>query len=429
MNNNDYMPMFEIDIQAGVAGQKGDQGDQGIQGIQGEQGPQGEQGIQGIQGVKGDTGAAGNGIASIEQKTVSTEDEGINVWRITQTNGQTDDFQVKNGSKGSKGDKGDVGAKGDTGATGNGISSITKTGTSGYVDTYTIAYTNGTSTTFEVTNGEVSEDELDEVKTQLDETTNELDRYKTIYNVLPKITETGESLTLNNTGEATLKLDLLGNTSQTGTPTPSTPIPVNVVSGDNDIVVANSDNTQSQTYEVDLGTLELCKIGDYQDYFTKNSDGQWCKYNAIGKSVLNGSETYYSNTSTTNEIRFTSNVFDGNRPNERDTGYCNYLMVQAESNHNGLSFYKNDANAYIWVSKTIASTIEAFKTWLTTHNTSIYYPLTTPYLSLIEDNNLIEQLDNIENAMSYQGTTNISQVNNDKPFIIDGIALKDLSEE
>ena len=46
-----------------------------------------------------------------------------------------------------------VGDKGDTGATGNGISSITKTGTSGLVDTYTITYTNGNTTTFTVTNG------------------------------------------------------------------------------------------------------------------------------------------------------------------------------------------------------------------------------------------------------------------------------------
>lgn len=48
------------------------------------------------------------------------------------------------------------GAKGDTGATGetgNGIASITKTGTSGLVDTYTITYTDGTTTTFTVTNG------------------------------------------------------------------------------------------------------------------------------------------------------------------------------------------------------------------------------------------------------------------------------------
>ena len=44
--------------------------------------------------------------------------------------------------------------KGSDGATGNGIVSITKTGTAGLVDTYTILYTNGQSTTFTVTNGQ-----------------------------------------------------------------------------------------------------------------------------------------------------------------------------------------------------------------------------------------------------------------------------------
>ena len=39
------------------------------------------------------------------------------------------------------------------GPTGNGISSIVKTGTSGLVDTYTIYFTNGDTTTFTVTNG------------------------------------------------------------------------------------------------------------------------------------------------------------------------------------------------------------------------------------------------------------------------------------
>ena len=49
--------------------------------------------------------------------------------------------------------RGNKGETGDTGETGNGIASITKTGTSGLVDTYTIAYTDGNSTTFTVTNG------------------------------------------------------------------------------------------------------------------------------------------------------------------------------------------------------------------------------------------------------------------------------------
>lgn len=51
------------------------------------------------------------------------------------------------------GDTGPKGDKGDKGDTGNGISSIRKTGTSGKVDTYTITYTDGTTSTFTVTNG------------------------------------------------------------------------------------------------------------------------------------------------------------------------------------------------------------------------------------------------------------------------------------
>jgi len=54
-----------------------------------------------------------------------------------------------------KGTKGDTGATGQTGPTGNGISSVTKTSTSSNVDTYTITYTNGTTTTFDVTNANV----------------------------------------------------------------------------------------------------------------------------------------------------------------------------------------------------------------------------------------------------------------------------------
>lgn len=65
--------------------------------------------------------------------------------------------------------KGDTGATGPTGATGNGIVSVTKTGTSGLVDTYTITFTNGTTTTFEVTNGEVTQAQLDAVIDDVDD--------------------------------------------------------------------------------------------------------------------------------------------------------------------------------------------------------------------------------------------------------------------
>lgn len=63
-------------------------------------------------------------------------------------------FGIPQGAKGDKGDPGAKGDKGDTGDTGNGIASIAKTATVGLVDTYTITFTDGTTTTFTVTNGE-----------------------------------------------------------------------------------------------------------------------------------------------------------------------------------------------------------------------------------------------------------------------------------
>lgn len=65
------------------------------------------------------------------------------------------------GPQGEKGDKGDVGPqgdkgdKGDKGDTGDGVAvtSISKTATDGLVDTYTVVFSDGTQTTFTVTNG------------------------------------------------------------------------------------------------------------------------------------------------------------------------------------------------------------------------------------------------------------------------------------
>ena len=87
-------------------------------------------------------GATGNGIASVAKTSTSGL---VDTYTITYTDGTTSTFTVTNGEDGQDGAPG---------ATGNGIVSITKTSTSGLVDTYTILYTNGTTSTFTVTNGQ-----------------------------------------------------------------------------------------------------------------------------------------------------------------------------------------------------------------------------------------------------------------------------------
>lgn len=83
-------------------------------------------------------GADGRGIASI----VKTATAGlVDTYTITYTDNTTSTFEVTNG------------AQGQQGADGVGISTIAKTSTNGLVDTYTITLSNGQTSTFEVTNG------------------------------------------------------------------------------------------------------------------------------------------------------------------------------------------------------------------------------------------------------------------------------------
>ena len=166
-------------------------GAQGVQGIQGIQGVPGKDGntpvitivggywyIDGVntwqqaQGVKGEDGVGISGI------TLSAQDGLVDTYTITYTNGSTSTFTVTNGAQGIQGIQGVPGVDGHTpvitiiegywhidgentylpaqgvkGEDGNGISSLFHSDTDGLIDTYTIIFTNGSTTTFTVTNG------------------------------------------------------------------------------------------------------------------------------------------------------------------------------------------------------------------------------------------------------------------------------------
>lgn len=68
--------------------------------------------------------------------------------------GDVDTGKPSRGIQGEQGIQGIQGEQGIQGIAGNGITSITKTSTSGNVDTYTILFTNNTTTTFQITNGD-----------------------------------------------------------------------------------------------------------------------------------------------------------------------------------------------------------------------------------------------------------------------------------
>lgn len=80
-------------------------------------------------GWKGERGYTGNSIASV---TMTGQSGLVDTYTVTFTDGNTSTFTVTNGSN---------------------ISTITRTGRNGLVDTYTVTLTNGQTTMFTVTNG------------------------------------------------------------------------------------------------------------------------------------------------------------------------------------------------------------------------------------------------------------------------------------
>ena len=136
----------------------------------GLQGPQGIQGIQGVQGEKGDAFAIQKVYSSIAEMNADYSGTDVAVGQFVMIDtGSVEDpdtgkLYVKglqayefivdlSGAQGIQGPQGIQGVQGERGETGNGIASVTKTGTVVLVDTYTITFTDGTTTTFNVQNG------------------------------------------------------------------------------------------------------------------------------------------------------------------------------------------------------------------------------------------------------------------------------------
>ena len=182
------------------------------------------------------------------------------------------------------------------------------------------------------------------------------------------------------------------------------------------------------TYPINLPSgMELCKIGTYQDYFYKEND-KWYLHKEIGKVVLNGSETWQD--AGTNRFNCTNKINDFLRSINNITYVCNNYQAFAQKNTNsdfntlvanesfGFDF-NSGGGTDIRIKDINYDEVSDYKTWLSTHNTIIYYVLATATDTEITDSTLISQLNAIKSANSYYGTTNINQVNNDMPFILD----------
>lgn len=209
-------------------------------------------------------------------------------------------------------------------------------------------------------------------------------------------------------------------------PNPNYPQDINVVSGTQTVTV--SDGVDSEDYIISLGSTELCKIGTYQDYIYKGGD-DWYVHKTINKIVLDGTEeTWYQWNYSSAFIT----VLDAINPSTRTTGIVmSDRFIEGASTTQGSQWndFPNGTVAIrqftdqpkIGFKTDVANDLVTWKTWLTTHNTTVYYVLATPTNTQITDATLISQLDAIHQFLTRYGYN--SSVTGNLPLIINQTSL------
>lgn len=157
-------------------------------------------------------------------------------------------------------------------------------------------------------------------------------------------------------------------------------------------IMVLTENTDYANLMINKGTNTL----PYEPY----GEGQWYIHKEIGKMLFNGSENWNTTFGTS---LFDTNYETAGYPQKKPDSpmaYSNYYTF--DSREGGMSTLPNNKFAIqgnyrsiLFKNESIANAT-AFKTWLGTHNTEVYYVLNTPTNTLIEDEELINQLNEIE---------------------------------
>lgn len=206
-----------------------------------------------------------------------------------------------------------------------------------------------------------------------------------------------------------------------GVPSPNQDYPqdIKVVTGEN-VVKIDDGQGNEQSYPISLGSIELCKLGDYQDYIWKDGD-EWKVHKAIGSYQFDGSEHYRQSGATTASI-YVAGVLSGlggliQIPNKnpvkallKATHFVFSLSgasaVGVIAVYNGTDYCDSVSFSF---DRAEITDVTSVVTWIAEHQPKIYAPIFTPTDTTITDSTLIAQLNNLYNrAHAYQGRTHIS---------------------
>lgn len=144
---------------------------------------------------------------------------------------------------------------------------------------------------------------------------------------------------------------------------------------------------QSQSYTVSLGSVELCKIGDYQDYIYKSGD-DWYLHKTVNYYILN-STTITGTITAQGLVCGITKPSAGDKINERKGSFCSKATFKliTDTLFEG-AYYENPLNFILCGND--ADTLQTIRTKY--EGGKLYYVLATPTDTKITDATLIGQL-------------------------------------
>lgn len=186
---------------------------------------------------------------------------------------------------------------------------------------------------------------------------------------------------------------------------------------------------EEQSLPLNLGDLEYCKIGDYEDEFIYNTTDTSLELNKwyLKKNITKATFNNFSATDVTN--LYMKSLTNYLVQNAISTHFVNVVNSAIASNSSANSILSNEQFSFrdgstkdrMYVKTTL--TIEQ----LNALGATFYYVTNNPTYIPLNDT-LQSQLTEIYKwVKAYQDQTNISQVNNDLPFVITASAIKDIS--
>lgn len=184
-------------------------------------------------------------------------------------------------------------------------------------------------------------------------------------------------------------------------PNPDYPQQIQAVTGTQTISVNGTD------YPLDLGTIELCKLGAYQDYIYKDGE-DWKVHNTIRKTIVNGGETWEAALSSLwGSNAYACSSIGGFKP-WSPTKSDRFIDAELPQAANIQSGYMQMAG-FSWVIRIVGvASVAELKTWLSSNNVTLHYVLATATDTVITDTTLIAQLEAIRTASLENGTNTIT---------------------